>query len=448
LSVAELYCSPRFHAPKFVLNYKTNDMKKIILFAILGLQLTCSIAQNVSTLAGSGVLGSADGTGNQASFNNPGGIAVDASGNVYVADQTNHKIRKITSAGVVTTFAGSGVAATVDGTGTAASFNFPTGIAIDATGNLFVAEFYGHRVRMITPAGVVTTFVGSGAMGSADGTGAAASFYNPADITIDIAGNLYVSDYNNHKIRKITPAGVVTSLAGSGASGNADGTGAAASFFQPLGLCCDLAGNIYVADYSNNIIRKITPGGVVTTIAGSGGYGGADGQGTSATFAYPYDLAVDVSGNLFVTQSSGMVRKISPSNMVTTHAGFFSTTGSMDGPAATATFYWPQGIAIDAAGNLFITEQGNHDIRKITSISGIQSENDNFIFSLFPNPTTSTLTIQTEEMIENITIYNLMGAAVQTETKNIFSVAELPAGVYLLRLQTTSGISTSRFVKE
>lgn len=423
-------------------------MKKILLLAIFGLQFTFSPAQTVSTLAGSGVLGSADGTGILASFNNPGGIAVDVSGNVYVADQTNNKIRKITSAGVVTTFAGSGTAASVDGTGTGASFNFPTGIAIDAAGNLFVTEFYGQRVRMITPAGVVTTFAGSGTVGSADGTGTAASFYNPTDITIDIAGNFYVSDYSNHKIRKITPAGVVTSLAGSGVSGNADGTGAAASFFQPLGLCCDLAGNIYVADYSNNIIRKVTPGGVVTTIAGSGGYGGADGQGTAATFAYPYDLAVDASGNLFVTQSSGMVRKISASNMVTTHAGFFSTTGSMDGPAATATFHWPQGIAIDVAGNLFITEQGNHDVRMITSVTGIAGENNGVTFSFFPNPATSILNIQSTEAIENITIYNLTGAAVQTETKNVFSVSELPAGIYLLRVQTANGTSTSRFIKE
>ncbi len=423
-------------------------MKKFLLLAVFGLQITFATAQTVSTLAGSGVLGSTDGTGTLASFNNPGGITVDASGNVYVADQTNNKIRMITSAGVVTTFAGSGTAASIDGTGIAASFNFPTGIVIDATGNLFVAEFYGHKVRMITPGGVVTTFVGSGTAGNVDGTGTAASFNNPTDITIDASGNFYVSDYSNHTIRKITAAGVVTTLAGSGVAGNADGTGAAASFFQPLGLCCDLGGNIYVADYSNNIIRKITPAGVVTTIAGSGGYGGADGQGTAATFAYPYDLAVDASGNLFVTQSAGMIRKISASNMVTTYAGSFAATGIINGPIASAMFYWPQGIAIDATGNLFITEQGNHDIRKITSISGIHSENDSLIFSFFPNPTTSALTIQTEEVIEIITIYNLMGAAVQTETKNTFSVAELPAGVYMFQLQTANGDSTSRFIKE
>lgn len=423
-------------------------MKKFLLLAIFGLQFTFSTAQTVSTLAGSGVPGSADGTGILASFNNPGGIAVDASGNVYVADQTNNKIRKITSAGVVTTFAGSGTAASVDGTGTAASFYFPTGIVIDATGDLFVAEFYGHKIRKITPAGVVTTFVGSGVAGSADGTGAAASFNNPTDITIDASGNFYVSDYSNHTIRKITAGGVVTTLAGSGVSGSADGTGAAASFNFPVGLCVDLAGNVLVADYSNNLIRKITPAGVVTTIAGSGAYGGADGQGTAATFAYPYDLAVDISGNLFVTQSSGMIRKISTTNTVTTHAGFFSVTGSSDGPAASATFYWPQGIAIDVTGNLFITEQGNHTIRKITSISGMQSGNNNFIFSFFPNPTVFTLTIQTDEAIENISIYNITGEVVQTETKNTFSVAGLPAGIYLLQLQTANGSSTARFIKD
>ena len=423
-------------------------MKKIILLAILGLQVTFSFAQNVSTLAGSGVIGSTDATGILASFNNPGGLAVDASGNIYVADQSNHKIRMITPAGVVTTFAGSGTPTSIDGTGTAASFNLPSGIAIDGAGNLYVAECYNHAIRMITPAGVVTTFAGSGVVGSTDGTGTTASFNYPTDITIDATGDLYVSDLNNHKIRKITPAGVVTTFAGSGLNGSADGTGTAASFYQPLGICSDLSGNIYVADYSNNKIRKITPAGVVTTIAGSGAYGGADGQGTSASFAFPYDVAVDASGNLFVTQNAGMIRKISVSNMVTTHAGFYSTTGSLDGPASTATFYWPQGIAIDVAGNLFITEQGNHTVRQISPTSGIPGENNSFTFSFFPNPTTSTLTIQTEEVIENIFIYNLMGEAVQTETKNTFSVAELPAGVYLIQLQTANGISTSRFIKE
>jgi streptogramin lyase len=423
-------------------------MKKFLLFAVFGLQLACAFAQTVSTLAGAGVPGSADGTGILASFNNPGGIAVDVSGTIYVADQSNNKIRKITAAGVVTTFAGSGAAVSVDGTGTAAGFNFPTGITIDAAGNLFVAEFYGHTIRKITPAGAVTTFAGSGTAGNVDGTGAAASFNNPTDIAIDIAGNLYVTDYSNHKIRKITPAGIVTTLAGSGTSGSADGTGTAASFNLPVGLCVDPGGNVFVADYYNNLIRKITPTGVVTTIAGSGVYGGTDGQGTAATFAYPYDLAVDLQGNLFVTQSAGMIRMISASNAVTTYAGSFVATGSIDGPVTTAMFYWPQGIAMDGTGNLFITEQGNHAVRKISSTTGIGGENNNITFSFFPNPATSMLNIQTIDAIEMITIYNLAGAAVQTETKNVFSVAELPAGVYLLRVQTAGGIGTSRFIKE
>lgn len=423
-------------------------MRKIILFAIFGLQLTLSPAQTVSTLAGSGSSGSADGTGILASFNNPGGIAVDASGNVYVADQSNHKIRKITAAGVVTTFAGSGTPGNLDGTGTAASFNVPSGITIDATGNLYVADYYGHTIRMITAAGVVTTFAGSGTAGNTDGTGIAASFNHPADIAIDATGNLYVSDMYNNTIRKITPAGVVTTLAGSGVMGSADGTGAAASFYQPLGVCCDLTGNVYAADYSNHKIRKITPAGVVTTVAGSGTNGGADGPGASATFSFPYDVAMDAAGNLFVTQSSGMIRKISTTNMVTTYAGFFSTTGSMDGPVSTATFYWPQGIAIDIAGNMFITEQGNHTVRQISPASGMGDESNGFTFSFYPNPVVSILNIQTTEVIETITIYNLTGAVVQTETKNTFSVAELPTGIYLLCLQTESGISTSRFIKE
>jgi sugar lactone lactonase YvrE len=259
----------------------------------------------VTTLAGS-TLGSADGA--LAQFNTPTGVAVDAAGNVYVADQGNHRIRKITPAGIVTTLAGS-TAGFADGTGTAAQFDSPDGVAVDTAGNVYVADLGNHRIRKITPASVVTTLAGSGAPGSADGTGAAAQFNFPAGVAVDSAGNVYVADTSNQVIRKITPAGVVTTLAGSGA-GSLNGTGAAAQFNLPRGVAVDAAGNLYVADQGNHLIRKISPAGVVDVVAGSTA-GIADGTGPAAQFNNPRGVAVDTAGNLYVAdRNNHLIRKI------------------------------------------------------------------------------------------------------------------------------------------
>jgi uncharacterized repeat protein (TIGR02543 family) len=240
----------------------------------------------VTTLAGSGNVGAINGTGTSASFDSPTGVTVDSAGNVYVADYNNHLIRKITPGGDVTTLAGtSGTAGDADGTGTDASFDSPHGVTVDSAGHVYVADTFNHLIRRITPGGEVTTLAGSGASGDADGTGTSAPFDSPVGVTVDSAGNVYVADYNNHLIRKITPGGEVTTLAGSGEAGSADGTGTDASFNGPHGVTVDSAGNVYVADYNNHLIRKITPGGEVTTLAGTSGTAGdADGTSTDASF--------------------------------------------------------------------------------------------------------------------------------------------------------------------
>ena len=314
----------------------------------------------VTTLAGS-TAGYADGTGTAAQFFHPSGVAVDSSGNVYVADSYNHKIRKITPQGVVTTLAGS-TAGYADGTGTAAQFYDPYGLAVDSSGNVYVADLINHKIRKITPQGVVSTFAGSTA-GYADGTGTAAQFNDPYGLAFDSSGNVYVADRDNHKIRKITPAGVVTTLAGSTA-GYADGTGTAAKFNYPSGVAVDSSGNVYVVDYFNQKIRKITPAGVVTTLAGStAGY--ADGTGTAAQFYNPEGVAVDSSGNLYVSDRVNQkIRKITPQGVVTTLAG--STAGYVDGPATTAKFSDPNGVAVDSIGNVYVGDSYNRKIRKIT----------------------------------------------------------------------------------
>lgn len=261
----------------------------------------------VTTLAGkAGSFGSTDGTGSAARFYMPSGIAAASDGTVYVADAGNSTIRKITTAGVVSTFAGTaGSSGTTDGTGSAARFSTPTGVAVDSTGNVFVVDFVASTLRKITPAGVVTTFAGTAnSSGFVNGTGSAARFNIPSDITIDGSGNLYIIDRNNHSIRKVTPAAVVTTLAGSGSMGYVDGNGSAASFKFPSGITADSAGNVYVADTDNQVMRKITPAGDVTTVAG-GGIGSADGLGTAARFYNLKDVAIDASGTtIYVADKS------------------------------------------------------------------------------------------------------------------------------------------------
>ena len=275
-----------------------------------------SSAGGVSLFAGtnySGFVetGTSDGIGTSARFSNPKGVAIDNSGNIYVADMSNHKIRKITSSGNVSTFAGSGVASFANATGTSASFDTPSGIAADSSGNVYVADSFNHSIRKITPLGVVSTLAGSGTIGSTDGTGTSASFNTPRGVCVDSSGNIYVADTNNHKIRKITSFGVVTTLAGSNTAGFIDGTGTSASFNSPFGLGVDSAGNIYVADTNNHKIRKITSLGVVSNLAGSGTAGSKDGTATSASFNSPLAVGVDSSNTLYIADTGNyQIRKI------------------------------------------------------------------------------------------------------------------------------------------
>ena len=211
----------------------------------------------VSSLAGTATAGYGDGTGTAARFSAPKGIAVDSEGNIYVADTDNNRIRKITSSGVVTTLAGTATAGYGDGTGTAAFFSAPHGIAADSSGNMYVTEAGNNRIRKITSSGVVTTLAGTSVAGYADGTGTAARFSAPKGIAVDSEGNIYVADTGNNRIRKITPSGVVSTFAGTATAGYGDGTGTAARFSAPHGIAADSEGNMYVADTGNNRIRKI-----------------------------------------------------------------------------------------------------------------------------------------------------------------------------------------------
>lgn len=297
----------------------------------------------VSIFAGAvGNAGSADGTGSAARFNQPGGLALDASGTLFVADTGNALIRKITSTGVVTTLAGDATArGNVDGNGSAARFNHPVGLAIDSAGILYVADTFTDTVRKITPGGAVSTLAGTNALtGSADGSGAAARFNNPSGVAVDANGAVFVADTGNNTIRKISADGTVTTLAGlPGVAGTTDGTGSAAFFSQPTNLAIDSTGNLYVADTGNALIRRVTSSGTVALLAGVPGIAGlADGVGLDALFDQPHGLVLDGNGNLLVADTgNAALRKIASDATVTTLAVTPASTAPVPSTPATPT---------------------------------------------------------------------------------------------------------------
>jgi hypothetical protein len=325
----------------------------------------------VTTVAGvPGEPGSNDGPGESARFRFPNGIAVDPAGNLYVADEGNHTIRKVTPSGLVTIMAGSpGASGSEDGNGSAARFRSPRDVAVDGDGNLYVADAGNHTIRKVTPTGSVTTAAGSpGASGSKDGSGSAARFYYPSGIAVDATGDAYVADWRNCTVRKVTPAGVVTTLAGlAGAAGSDDGTAGGARFNQPRGIAV-AAGEVFVADTNNHTLRKVTVAGVVTTLAGRAAPSGiTDGSASVARFNFPRGVAVDSQGTVWVADSvSHTVRKVTPAGVVTTVAGAAGVSGKADGAGTAARFDEPWGIAVDGDGDAYVADRYNHTIRKVT----------------------------------------------------------------------------------
>src|SRR5579864_4872873 len=312
----------------------------------------------ISLIAGdTGAAGGVDGLVAVARFTALAGVTVDDEGNVYVSD--GHAVRKISTDGMVTTLAG--VASEwgdADGTGPAARFNSPQGLATDAAGNVYVADRDNQTIRKISPAGMVSTLAGSSSsMGATDAIGTRAIFFRPAGVAVDGAGNVFVADTRNYTVRKISPAGAVRTIAGhADEPGSANGPGAVARFASPQGIAVDAAGNVYVTDFDSHVIRKISASGVVTTLAGSS-MGIADGTGASAQFAYPSGLAIDRDGNLYVADSHSLtIRKVTAAGLVTTVAGLADHPGTVDGPAGTARFNGVHAVAVDRSGNVYATD--------------------------------------------------------------------------------------------
>jgi M6 family metalloprotease-like protein len=329
------------------------------------------LEMGVGTLAGKpGASGNVDGTGTSALFNSPTGVAVDSAGTVWVADSGNSAIRKIDSTGQVSTFQVAEATPANGQVGSSLPFRHPVGLAFDSDGNLYVVDQGYSAVLRVAPQGEVMTLAGTkGTRGSADGLGVQASFNSPSGIAIDAANNIYVSDTGNHTIRKIGLDGRVVTFAGvTGVPGASDAPGRRVHFNSPAGLACDRFGNVYVADQGNSTIRKITPEGVASTIAGlAGTTGDADGPGNTARFSYPAAIAVDESGNLYVAdRNNSVIRKITPDGMVSTLAGVAGSDGHVDGDLVAARFEFPTGLAFGADGLLYVADASDQTIRVVS----------------------------------------------------------------------------------
>jgi len=336
----------------------------------------------ITTVAGNHTSGFAGdgGAATSGTLFNPSSVAVDNSGNLYIADQFNNRVRKVSADGTITTVAGNGTGSLLGdgGQATSASLHNPFGVAVDSSGNLYVADTSNNAVRKVGTNGVITTVVGNGTFGySGDGGPASnATLEQPVAVAVDKAGNLYIADMTNNVIRKVTTDGKIFTIAGNGTFGYSGDGGSATStaFRRPAGVAVDSAGNLYIADSGNHIVRKVTPDGTITTIAGNyskgAGFSGDGGLATAAQLNRPIGLAVDAAGNLFIADyNNSRIRVVTPNGMITTVAGtgYFGYDGD-GGPATNAQLCFPSGVAVDAMGDVYIADNQNHVIRKLTPV--------------------------------------------------------------------------------
>lgn len=426
-------------------------MKTKIILLTIAVTFIClsSNAQIISTFAGNGTTGySGDGgVAALAKLFDPWAVAVDATGNVYISDGGNNRVRKVNTSAIISTIAGNGVQG-YSGDGAAATLaqlSSPVGIAIDAMGNIYVADAFNNRIRKVNTSGIISTLAGTGLIGySGDGAAATLAQLNyPTGVAVDAAGNVYINDQGNHCIRKVNTSSIISTIAGTGVGGySGDGGNAMlAMLWTPTGIAADAAGNLYIADGVNNQrIRKINTSGIITTIAGTGvqGYFGDGAVATLAQLNNPTGVAVDTGGNVYIADfDNNRIRKIDTGGIISTIAGTGVQGYSGDGAAATlAQLNRPYGVAVDALGNIYIADYYNQRIRKVSAPTGMNELSTKNEVIIYPNPNNGTFKLQIENEINNgeIVLINSLGQKAYDQTvrqgTNSISTIGLSKGLY------------------
>jgi len=433
-------------------------------------------AQIINTIAGVGVFGYS-GDGGQATaaeFGGTYGVKVDAFGNVYIADDWNSRIRKINTSGIINSIAGNGIGGYSGdgGQATAAELYNPTCAALDSLGNIYITDTYNNRIRKASTSGIISTFAGTGSGGySGDGGQAtAAKLYGPIGIAIDASVNIYIGDWENNRIRKIDRLGIINTIAGNGYGGYGGdgGQATAAELDAPYGIALDTSGNIYIADFTNNRIRIVNTSGIINTFAGNGfgaplngGYSGDGGLAITAELYYPMFIALDALQNVYITDDgNNRVRIVNTSSIINTFAGngYGAPSGggySGDGGlATTAELYNPVGIDLDVSGNVYLGDNTNYRIREVTSIvtglANLYSINE---VNVFPEPTTGHFTISGVTQGQVIELYNYAGQKLSStiSDKNMiqFDISNYANSIYLVRVLNKDGsvFATKKVVK-
>ena len=415
----------------------------------------------ITTIAGDGTTGFY-GDGGPATFSKlffPVGIVVDDTNNVYIADLDNYRLRKVNTLNIINTVAGDGSAGSVvDGTlATNCPLFVVADVAIDSQGNIYIID--GHCIRKINTLGILTTFAGSQTNAGFSGDGGSATaalFNNPINITFDLVGNLYVNDVQNNRIRKINTSGIISTVAGNGSVGfTGDGVAATTtSLNQPQGICCDVFGNLYIADTFNQRVRKVSTSGIITTVVGTGngGFTGDGGVASAAEIHNPWDIIFDSQNNMFISDpGNNRIRKVNGSNIINTVAGSGTSGYTGDGGPALLANISAGFLALDKLGNLYFSDNGNNVVRKIAGLGAIGIEDfeiNNLSLKIYPNPSSDFLFVQVDKnsTIDKISIMDVLGNILYETQEPTIEVNNFSNGVYFAKVMSGNISGTKKFI--